>query len=62
LLIIDPGAPLKWGVFAGQFGADKNEFALNVDAGELPLIHSDGYLNDLLLNIANRRWPTEELI
>jgi len=31
------------------FGADKDEFALNVDARELPLIHSDTHLNDLLL-------------
>ena len=34
-----------------QFGADTDEFALNVDARELPLIHSDSYLNDLLLKI-----------
>ena len=32
-----------------QFGADTDEFALNVDARELPLIHADNYLNDLLL-------------
>ena len=32
-----------------EFGADTDEFALNVDARELPLIHSDTYLNDLLL-------------
>src|SRR5262249_13642655 len=32
-----------------EFGADKDEFALNVDARELPLIHADSYLNDLLL-------------
>ena len=32
-----------------EFGADTDEFALNVDARELPLIHSDSYLNDLLL-------------
>ena len=30
-----------------QFGADTDEFALNIDARELPLIHSDNYLNDL---------------
>ena len=32
-----------------EFGADADEFALNVNARELPLIHSDTYLNDLLL-------------
>jgi AraC-like DNA-binding protein len=32
-----------------QFGADTDEFVLNVGARELPLIHSDNYLNDLLL-------------
>jgi AraC-like DNA-binding protein len=31
------------------FGADSDEFALNVDARGLPLVHSDNYLNDLLL-------------
>jgi hypothetical protein len=32
-----------------EFGADIEEFALNIDARGLPLIHSDHYLNDLLL-------------
>jgi AraC-like DNA-binding protein len=32
-----------------EFGADKDEFALNLDARELPLIHADTHLNDLLL-------------
>ena len=32
-----------------EFGADTDEFALNVDAREMPVIHSDPYLNDLLL-------------
>src|SRR5262249_22101261 len=32
-----------------QFGADRDEFALNIDARQLPLIHADTYLNDLLL-------------
>jgi AraC-like DNA-binding protein len=32
-----------------EFGADTDELALNVSARELPLIHSDSYLNDLLL-------------
>ena len=43
-----------------EFGADTDEFALNVDARELPLVHSDPYLNDLLLKyceaaLADRR-------
>jgi AraC-like DNA-binding protein len=42
------------------FGADRDEFALNLDARELPLIHADTYLNDLLLKyceaaLANRK-------
>jgi AraC-like DNA-binding protein len=32
-----------------DFGADRDEFALNLDARELPLFHADTYLNDLLL-------------
>ena len=32
-----------------EFGADTDEFALNIDARALPLIQSDPYLNDLLL-------------
>ena len=32
-----------------EFGADTDEFALDLNARELPLIHSDAYLNDLLL-------------
>jgi AraC-like DNA-binding protein len=32
-----------------QFGADKDEFVLNANARELPLIHADAYLNNLLL-------------
>jgi AraC-like DNA-binding protein len=48
------------------FGADADELALNVDARELPLIHSDPYLNDLLLKyceaaLANRRSDTSQL-
>jgi AraC-like DNA-binding protein len=43
-----------------EFGADTDEFALNIDARGLPLIHSDPYLNDLLLKyceaaLADRR-------
>jgi AraC-like DNA-binding protein len=48
------------------FGADTDEFALNIDARELPLIHSDPYLNDLLLKyceaaLAYRRGDLSEL-
>jgi AraC-like DNA-binding protein len=32
-----------------EFGADRDEFALNADARESPLIHADTRLNDLLL-------------
>ena len=32
-----------------EFGADNDEFALNANARELPLIHTDTYLNDLLV-------------
>jgi AraC-like DNA-binding protein len=32
-----------------EFGADSDEFALNVEARELPLVHADPYLNDLLM-------------
>ena len=51
---------------AVKFGADTDEFALNVDAGELPLVHSDSYLNDLLLKyceavLADRRDDMSEL-
>jgi AraC-like DNA-binding protein len=31
------------------FGTDADEFALDLNARELPLIHADNYLNDLLL-------------
>jgi hypothetical protein len=30
-----------------EFGADTDELVLNLDARELPLIHSDPHLNDL---------------
>jgi AraC-like DNA-binding protein len=48
------------------FGADSDEFALNIDARALPLIHSDTYLNDLLLkyceaSLADRRGDTSQL-
>jgi AraC-like DNA-binding protein len=43
-----------------EFGADTDEFALDINASGLPLIHSDSYLNDLLLKyceaaLADRR-------
>jgi AraC-like DNA-binding protein len=49
-----------------QFGADTDEFALNLDARELPLINSDNYLNDLLLKyceaaLAHRRGALSQL-
>ena len=49
-----------------EFGAETDEFALNVDARELPLIHSDTYLNDLLLKyceaaLADRRGDMSQL-
>jgi AraC-like DNA-binding protein len=49
-----------------EFGADTDEFALNLDARALPLIHSDPYLNDLLLKyceaaLADRRSDTSQL-
>src|SRR6516162_5023790 len=49
-----------------EFGADRDEFALNVDASELPLIHADPYLNDLLLKyceavLADRRGDVSQL-
>jgi AraC-like DNA-binding protein len=49
-----------------EFGAEKDELALNIDVRELPLIHSDSYLNDLLLKyceaaLADRRSNTSQL-
>src|SRR5262245_54984144 len=49
-----------------EFGADKDELALNRDARELPLIHSDTHLNDLLLKyceaaLADRRGDMSQL-
>jgi AraC-like DNA-binding protein len=49
-----------------EFGAAKDEFALNVDARELPLIHADTHLNDLLLKycetaLADKRGNMSEL-
>jgi AraC-like DNA-binding protein len=49
-----------------SFGAERDEFALNLDARELPLIHSDPYLNDLLVKyceaaLADRRGDISNL-
>ena len=46
------GGVAEMSQFAGtkvKFGADKDEFALSLEARELPVIHADNYLNDLLL-------------
>jgi AraC-like DNA-binding protein len=49
-----------------EFGADTDEFALNTDARELPLTHSDPHLNKLLLKdceaaLAERKGDVSEL-
>jgi len=49
-----------------EFGAEKDELALNIDARELPLIHADTYLNDLLVKyceaaLANKRGDRSHL-
>ena len=49
-----------------EFGADADEFDLNVDARGLPLIHADSYLNELLLKsceatLADRKGETSQL-
>jgi AraC-like DNA-binding protein len=49
-----------------EFGADTDELALKLDARDLPLIHSDPYLNDLLLKyceaaLADRRGDKGQL-
>jgi AraC-like DNA-binding protein len=49
-----------------EFGADTDELALKLDARDLPLIHSDPYLNDLLLKyceaaLADRRGDESQL-
>ena len=49
-----------------EFGADTDELALKLDARDLPLIHSDPYLNDLLLKyceaaLADRRGDMSQL-
>jgi AraC-like DNA-binding protein len=49
-----------------EFGADKDEFALNIETRALPVIHADNYLNDILLNyceaaLANKRGDVSQL-
>ena len=49
-----------------DFGADTDEFALDIESGELPLIHSDPYLDKLLLKdceaaLAERKGDVSEL-
>jgi AraC-like DNA-binding protein len=49
-----------------EFGADRDEFALNADARELPLVHADPFLNNLLLKycetaLADRRADKNQL-
>ena len=63
------GANSEMARFVGttvEFGADTDEFALNANARELPLIHADTYLNDLLLKyceaaLADRRGNVSQL-
>ena len=49
-----------------EFGADTDEFAFNIDARTLPLIHADTRLNDLLLKyceaaLADRKGDKSQL-
>ena len=51
---------------AVEFGATTDEFALNANARELPLIHADPYLNNLLLKyceaaLSDRRGNVSQL-
>src|SRR5262245_53471455 len=51
---------------AVEFGATTDEFVLNANARELPLIHADAYLNNLLLKyceaaLADRRGNVSQL-
>jgi AraC-like DNA-binding protein len=63
------GATSEMARFVGaavEFGADNDEFALNANARELPLIHADPYLHDLLLKyceaaLADRSRDTSQL-
>ncbi len=63
------GANSEMARFVGtkvEFGADMDEFALNANARELPLIHADTYLNNLLLKyceaaLADRRGDMSQM-
>jgi AraC-like DNA-binding protein len=49
-----------------EFGAERDEFAFNIETRELPVIHADNYLNDVLLKyceaaIANRPGDVSQL-
>jgi AraC-like DNA-binding protein len=49
-----------------EFGADLDEFALNIEARDLPVIHADNYLNNLILKyceaaLANGRRDMSQL-
>src|SRR5499426_2289736 len=49
-----------------EFGTDRDEFALNIEARELPVVHADNHLNDLLLKyceaaLANRQGDVSQL-
>jgi AraC-like DNA-binding protein len=49
-----------------EFGADRDEFALNIEARELPVVHADNHLNDLLLKyceaaLASRQGDVSQL-
>jgi hypothetical protein len=63
------GANSEMARFVGtkvEFGTDMDEFALNANARELPLIHADAYLNNLLLKyceaaLADRRGDVSQM-
>jgi AraC-like DNA-binding protein len=63
------GANSEMARFVGtkvEFGADMDEFSLNANARELPLIHADAYLNNLLLKyyeaaLSDRRGNVSQL-
>ena len=49
-----------------EFGAERDEFALNIETRELPVIYADNYLNDLLLKyceaaVVHRRGDVSQL-
>jgi AraC-like DNA-binding protein len=49
-----------------EFGADRDEFALNIETRALPIIHADNHLNEVLLKyckaaLANKRGDVSQL-